>query len=271
MQVETVNSIPFGACLREWRRRRRMSQLDFALEAEISQKHLSFLESGRSVPSRDMVIRLAERLDVPLRERNTMLLAAGYAPLYQARPLDNSSLAPARAAIEQLLNGHEPFPALAVDRHWTMVAANRVVGNLLAAISDKSLLAPPANVLRLSLHPAGLAPQIANLPEWRQHLLDRLSHQIEITADETLIRLRGELQSYPQSTNKKAARDRPESSDLFVPLELDTPVGRLSFFSTTTVFGTPIDVTLSEIAIESFFPANEETRAKLLAANGSSA
>lgn len=265
MYVETVNPIPFGACLREWRKRRRMSQLDFALEAEISQKHLSFLESGRAAPSRDMVIRLAEQLDVPLRERNTMLLAAGYAPLYQARPLDSPSLVPARAAIDQLLKGHEPFPALAIDRHWVMVAANAVARNLLSAIGDESLFEPPVNVLRLSLHPGGLAPLIANLPEWRQHLLARLRHQIDVTADESLIRLMAELQAYPcRSQTGMGMRDNLQSSEVFVPLELNMPFGRLSFFSTTTVFGTPVDITLSEIAIESFFPANDDTRAKLL-------
>jgi transcriptional regulator with XRE-family HTH domain len=249
-----------------------MSQLDFALEAEISQKHLSFLENGRAAPSRDMVIHLAERLDVPLRERNTLLLAAGYAPLYQARPLDSPSLTPVRAAIDQLLNGHEPFPALAIDRHWTMVAANTVVSNLLSVIDNRSLLEPPVNVMRLSLHPGGLAPLIANLPEWRQHLLERLRHQIDMTADEILIRLLAELRAYPcRDRAGKKITDRAGSSEVFVPFELDMPFGRLSFLSTTTVFGTPIDVTLSEIAIESFFPASEETRAKLLATSGATA
>src|SRR5690606_12989390 len=172
---------PVGRLLREWRHRRRLSQLDLALEAEISQKHLSFVESGRSVPSRDMVLRLAERLDVPLRERNAMLLAAGYAPVFPQRPLDDPALKPARQAIELILKGHEPFPALAIDLHWTLVAANESVPPLLTEIEDHALLKPPVNVLRLSLHPRGLAPRIANLVEWRAHLLERLRHQVALT------------------------------------------------------------------------------------------
>lgn len=252
----------FGGQLKEWRNRRRMSQLDFSLEAEISQKHLSFIETGRSTPSRDMVIHLTECLDVPLRERNTLLLAAGYAPLYLARDLDDPSLQEARTAIDLLLTGHEPYPAIAIDRHWNMLAANAAVPPMLAGVAEQSLLEQPINVLRLSLHPRGLAPQIANLPEWKKHLLERLRHQINVTADETLIELMDELRSYP------CPDARPEVpydgyGGVFVPFEFLVPDGKLSFFSTTTVFGTPVDVTLSEIAIESFFPANEATRQAL--------
>lgn len=251
---------PFGAHLREWRGRRRMSQLDCALEAEISQKHLSFIESGRSMPSRDMVIRLTESLAVPLRERNIMLLAAGYAPLYLARGLDDPSLAAARAAINLILKGHEPYPALAIDRHWTMVASNSAISALLGSV-DASLLEPPVNVLRLSLHPQGLAPRIANLAEWRTHLFDRLKHQIGITADPVLVALLKELKSYP---GPESEGQRATSWEVFMPMRMQTEHGLLSLFSTTTVFGTPIDVTISEIAIESFFPADEDTRQALL-------
>jgi transcriptional regulator with XRE-family HTH domain len=251
---------PIGDHLREWRRRRRMSQLDLALEAEISQKHLSFVESGRSVPSREMVIRLAERLELPLRERNVMLLAAGYAPAYPERSLDDPALRPAREVVELILKAHEPFPALAIDRHWTLVAANAAVTPLLAGVSDPALLTSPINVLRLSLHPAGLAPRIVNLPEWRHHLLDRLRHQIAVTGDPVLIGLNNELASYPAPARPLASASHPRDyAGLAVPLQLMTSAGTLSFLSSTTVFGTPVDVTLSELALETFFPADPAT------------
>nr|WP_307437683.1 helix-turn-helix transcriptional regulator [Labrys monachus] len=251
-----------GHYLREWRQRRRMSQLDFALEAEISQRHLSFIESGRSVPSREMVHHLAERLDVPLRERNVLFLAAGYAPVFPERPLDDPALRPAREAIDLVLRGHEPFPALAVDRHWTLVASNAAVAPLLAGVTEARLLEPPVNVLRLALHPGGLAPHIANLPEWRAHLLDRLRHQVWITGDPVLSGLMAELSGYPDRAATPVRRLAPQPRDyagVVVPLELVTEAGLLSFFSTVTVFGTPIDITLSELALEAFFPADAET------------
>jgi transcriptional regulator with XRE-family HTH domain len=248
-----------GDQLRGWRQLRRMSQLDLSLEAEISTRHLSFVESGRSRPSREMVLRLADRLEVPLRARNALLLAAGHAPAYAERTLDDPALAPARCAIELILKGHEPFPALAVDRHWTLVAANDAVPPLLAGVADQ-LLQPPVNVLRLSLHPQGLAPRIVNLGEWRQHLLERLEEQAIASGDATLAALRDELLAYPAPPGEKARRD---FAGLIVPLVLDVGGEELSFLSTTTVFGTPIEVTLSELAIESFFPANEKTAATL--------
>lgn len=252
---------PLGDFLRDWRRRRRMSQLDLALEADISQRHLSFIESGRSVPSREMLLHLAERLGVPLRERNPMLIAAGFAPVFAERKLDDPALAPARLAIDMVLKGHEPFPALAVDRHWTLVAANAAVAPLLAGITDRSLMDGPVNVLRLSLHPQGLAPHIANLAEWRNHLLERLHQQIAATGDRVLEKLLEELSTYPvPQTAMRAGRDY---AGIAVPMELQTEAGLLSLISTTTVFGTPVDVTLSELAVESFFPANDET-ARLL-------
>src|SRR4051812_749389 len=251
---------PIGDHLREWRQRRRLSQLDLALEADISAKHLSFLETGRAQPSRDMVLHLAERLDVPLRERNVLLLSAGYAPVFAQRALDDPALRHVRHAIDLVLKGHEPYPALAVDRHWTLVAHNAAVPALLAS-ADASLLQPPINVLRLSLHPAGLAPRIANLPEWRAHLLARLRHQIDLSADPVLVELMRELHSYPtpSRTRSHAPTSERDYAGVVVPFRLNTEAGRLTFFSTTTIFGTPIDITLSELAIESFFPADAVT------------
>jgi transcriptional regulator with XRE-family HTH domain len=250
---------PIGEHLRAWRQRRRLSQLELAVDAEISARHLSFLETGKAQPSRDMVLKLAEHLDVPLRERNTLLVAAGFAPKFQERALDHPSLTAARQAVDLVLAAHEPFPALAVDRHWTMVAANKAVAPLLAGI-DAALLKPPVNVLRLSLHPKGLAPRIANLTEWRTHLLSRLRQQIEATADETLSALLEELKLYP-AQGAASGRPRParDYAGIVVPLELTTPGGTLAFFSTTTVFGTPVDVTLAELAVEAFFPADAAT------------
>jgi hypothetical protein len=202
-----------------------------------------------------MLLHLAERLDVPLRERNALLLAAGYAPVFPERPLDDPALAAAREAVERILKAHEPFPALAVDRHWTLVTANAAVAPLLAGVTDASLLQPPVNVLRLSLHPGGLAPRIANLPEWRAHLLDRLRHQISVSGDPVLTDLLNELVALPAPT----APGVTFGSEIVVPLELVTEHGRISLLSTTTVFGTPVEVTLSELAIESFFPADATT------------
>jgi transcriptional regulator with XRE-family HTH domain len=251
--------------LREWRLRRRMSQLDLACEAEISTRHLSFLETGRSQPSREMLLRLAERLEIPLRERNALLMAGGFAPLFPERALDDPALLAARAAIEQILTGHEPFPALAIDRHWNLVSANRVIPLLLTGVAPE-LLAAPVNVMRLSLHPQGLAPRIVNFPEWRRHLLDRLRQQIALSADPVLIDLMKELQSYPEPAGTDA-NEHPASpyAAVAVPFQLATDGGVLSFFSTTTIFGTPVDITLSELAMECFFPANAETSAALRA------
>ncbi|HET9904309.1 MAG TPA: helix-turn-helix domain-containing protein [Xanthobacteraceae bacterium] len=258
---------PIGERLREWRQRRRLSQLDLALEANISARHLSFVETGRSRPSREVVLRLAERLDVPLRERNAMLVAAGFAPVFAERPLDDRALAPAAQAIERVLKGHEPFPALAVDRHWTMVKANAAVPRLIAGV-EATLLQPPVNVLRLSLHPQGLAPRIANLAEWRGHLLARLRRQVELSADAVLTDLLRELSAYPAPLSPRAPAASDEACAIAVPLRLVTPAGVLSFLSTTTVFGTPIDVTLSELALEAFFPTDEATAERLRALAG---
>ncbi len=253
-----------GALIRGWRQRRRMSQLDLALEAEVSARHLSFVETGRAQPSRQMVLRLAERLEVPLRERNALLLAAGYAPAFQERPLDDPALAAARRAVDLVLAGHEPYPALAVDRHWTLLAANRAVGPLLRGIAP-ALLQPPVNVLRLGLHPEGLGGRVVNAVEWRTHLMSRLRRQVEATADATLAALLQELRE--MTSPPGGDHDTADMADLgvIVPLRLRTDVGTLSFITTTTVFGTPMDITLSELALETFFPADESTGATLRA------
>jgi len=250
--------------LRAWRLRRRMSQLDLACEAEISTRHLSFLETGRSQPSREMLLRLAERLEIPLRERNALLMAGGFAPLFPERALDDPALQAARTAIDQILTGHEPFPALAIDRHWNLVSANRIIPLLLAGVSP-TLLETPINVMRLSLHPHGLAPRIANFPEWRRHLLERLRQQIALSADPVLTDLMKELLAYPVPAQADVAHDAalPPYAAVAVPFQLVTDQGTLSFFSTTTIFGTPVDITLSELAMECFFPANAETSAAL--------
>jgi len=205
-------------------------------------------------------------MEVPLRERNAMLNAAGYAPAFPERRLDDPALSAAREAVDLVLRGHEPYPALAIDRHWTMVAANRVVAPLLDGVSG-ALLKPPVNVLRLTLHPDGLAPRIVNLPEWRAHLLHRLSQQVGATADPVLSALLKELRSYPEPPAPAAVRapDR-DYAGIVVPFELRTPAGTLALFGTTTVFGTPVDITLSELAVESFFPADAATAEALRAA-----
>ncbi|HEX6901003.1 MAG TPA: helix-turn-helix transcriptional regulator [Thermoanaerobaculia bacterium] len=256
--MEAQSRVPVGELLRQWRQRRRMSQLDLACEAEISTRHLSFLETGRAQPSRDMLLRLAEWLDVPLRERNAMLLAAGYAPMFPERPLADPSMQAARGAIERVLAGHEPYPALAIDRHWTLLMANAAVPPLLAGVEEAALLQPPVNVLRLSLHPGGLAPRIANLGQWRAHLLARLHRQIEASGDPVLRDLYDELRDYPAGDGTPEAEDADdyEFAGIAVPLRFMTPAGTLSFISTTTVFGTPVDLTLAELAIEAFFPAD---------------
>lgn len=253
---------PFGAHLRHWRQHRRLSQLDLASEADISTRHLSFVETGRSVPSREMVLRLAERLDVPLRERNALLVAAGYAPMYRDRPLADPALGAARQAVELILKSHEPYPALAVDRHWNLLAANRMLPHLLAG-ADPSLLQGPVNVLRLSLHPKGLASNILNLGQWRRHLFERLRQQINATGDATLAALLEELRSYPVPADANDTHLAGEHVGVVMPLLFQTGGNVLSFISTTTVFGSPVDVTLQELALETFFPANAATSALL--------
>lgn len=253
-----------GDQLRDWRQRRHLSQLDLAGLADISSRHLSFVETGRSLPSRAMLLRLSDRLDVPLRERNALFVAAGYAPVYSERRIDDPSLGEARKAIELVLRGHEPYPALAVDRHWNLRAANRALAPFLKGVAPE-LLAPPVNVLRLSLHPGGVAPRILNLGQWRSHLLHRLRRQVESTGDPALEALHDELVAYPAPEDE--GDGLPEAHAVVVPMRMSSEVGELSFISTTTVFGTPVEVSLSELAIESFFPADAKT-AKVLRTAG---
>jgi transcriptional regulator with XRE-family HTH domain len=251
---------PIGGLLRTWRERRRLSQLELAGAADISARHMSFLETGRSSPSRAMLLRLAERLDIPLRERNALLLSAGYAPMYSERRLDDPALEQARKAVQLVIQGHHPYPALAIDRHWTLVASNSALTSLLTGI-DSRLLEPPVNVLRLGLHPQGVAPRVANYTPWRASTLMRLRQQIAATADPILIELLAELESYPliSTPETESKYEDGDYAGVVVPFRLRTDYGVLSFFSTTTVFGTPLDITLSELAIESFFPADPQT------------
>jgi transcriptional regulator with XRE-family HTH domain len=252
-----------GSLLRDWRGRRRMSQQDLALEAGVSARHLSFVETGRSKPSAEMVIQLAEHLDVPLRDRNTLLLAAGYAPAYAQHDLDAPEMGPVREAIDRVLRGHEPYPAVVVDRHWGMVEANRAVPLLIEGAAAH-LLEPPVNVLRLSLHPEGMAPRIVNLGEWRAHLLDRLGRQAVVSGDPALFALHAELAGYPGGEGSHVPD--LEAGAIAVPLRLRVGDEELVFISTATTFGTATDVTVSELAIESFFPADDAT-ARVLSAS----
>jgi transcriptional regulator with XRE-family HTH domain len=257
-RAEPAKPLHVGEHLRGWRQRRHLSQLDLAGDAEISARHLSFVETGRSAPSRDMVLKLAERLDVPLRERNVLLVAAGFAPAFPQRSLDDPALKSAREAIDLVLKAHEPNPALAYDRHWNLVSANRMVAPLLEAVPQR-LLGQPFNILRLAFHPEGLAPRTVNLPEWAAHLLERLHRQCEATADPELLKLYQELKSYPIP-----ARSGPVPADsVAIPFKLRHNGEVLSFISTTMVFGTPVDITLQELALETFFPADELTASRL--------
>lgn len=256
-----------GEHLRHWRQQRRLTQLDVALLANTSTRHMSFIETGRAQPSREMLLRLCDRLAVPLRQRNALFVAAGFAPMYPERQLDDPGLHVARRAIDRVLAGHEPYPAIAVDRHWTMVAANRVVAPLLAGVADE-LLAPPVNVMRLSVHPQGLGSRIVNYIGWREHVMRRLQQQIELTGDPGLAELQRELSAlpFPANAGERQPHDATaDYADMVVPLRLRSEAGELSLFSTITVFGTPVDVTLAELAIESFFPADEATAQALQA------
>ncbi|MBL8360459.1 MAG: helix-turn-helix transcriptional regulator [Rubrivivax sp.] len=268
----------FGMLLRRWRGHRGKSQLALSLDADVSARHLSWLESGKASPSRAMVLRLAQQLDLPLRARNAMLAAAGFAPLYTERPLTDPAAAPVRAALQRLLDAHEPSPALAVDRHWQLVAHNRLVPALLALVAP-ALAKPPVNVLRLALHPQGLAPMIRNLAPWRSYVLQRLARQAAATGDPALAALHAELQALPAPAGRPpwpaddAGAESDEGTipageplhDMAVPLALDTPHGPLNFISALTVFGAPRDVTLAELAVETLLPADEATASALRA------
>jgi transcriptional regulator with XRE-family HTH domain len=252
----TATRPPVGLLLREWRQRRRLSQFELALESGVSSRHLSFVETGRSLPSAEMIIHLADQLEVPLRDRNQLLLAGGYAPAYTQNDLDAPDMGPVRDAIEQVLRAHEPYPALVIDRHWGLVSANRTVGALIDGVAAH-LLEPPVNVLRLSLHPDGLAPRIVNLHQWRSHLLDRLAHEATASGDPALNALHEELAAYPDG--EPGPELDPAFADIAVPLRLRHDGREVAFISTRTTFGTAVDVTVAELSIESFFPADAAT------------
>ncbi|HEY0516337.1 MAG TPA: helix-turn-helix transcriptional regulator [Solirubrobacteraceae bacterium] len=262
MATATANGAPVGEMLRTWRRRRSLSQLELALDAEVSSRHVSFLETGRSTPSREMLLHLAEHLAVPLRERNSLLLAAGYAPVYGEHSLSEQEMEPVRQALERFLRAHEPYPALVLDRHFDLLSANDALGLIVAGVAPE-LLQPPANTLRLTMHPHGMAPRIVNFGEWSGHLLARLRRQAASTADPQLDELFEELRGYPGVGGSDPGEQAP-GTEICLPLRLRDGEAELSFLSTISTFGTAADVTLSELSIEAFYPADTRTAARLL-------
>jgi transcriptional regulator with XRE-family HTH domain len=249
--------VDFPQALRERRIRRRLSQLELALRAGTTQRHLSFLESGRSEPGREMVLRLAESLELPLRERNGLLLAAGYAPAYARTPLDDPALAPVRTALGHILAGHQPYPAIVVDRYGDLIAANAAF-DVITDGAAPGLLRPPANAYRLALHPEGLAPRIVNFAEWAQHILERLRAEVLRNPDERLADLHAELGEYVPDSPLE-----PGSLGFAVPLRLRSAAGELSLVTTVTTFATAVDVTLAELKLEAFLPMDGATSAVL--------
>jgi transcriptional regulator with XRE-family HTH domain len=256
------SSAGVGSLLRDWRHRRRMTQLELALTAGISARHISFVETGRSQPGRDMVLRVAEQLDIPYRERNQILLAAGHAPAFPERPLQDPALAPVRVAIDRILDAHEPFPAIAFDRGWNLIAANTPASRMVERVRiDRSLLEPPLNVLRAGLHPRGLAPYIVNLAHWRAHFLRRLSQQIAVTGDAALKALMDELVEYPPGETDGIGVAGPGASEILGPVRVRVPEEtEWSFFGMFASFDTPFEVTTSELAFELLFPADPATQ-----------
>lgn len=262
--MATVGSQPgIGSLLREWRERRRLTQLELALDAGVSPRHLSFVETGRSNPGREMLLRVLEQLEVPFREQNRLLLAVGHAPAFPERSLDEPELAPVRQALDLILAGHEPYPAVVFDRAWNLIAANSAMAALTEGIDvDPALLEPPVNVLRIGLHPRGLAPLIVNLGEWHAHFRDRLERQVAITGDDDLAALLAEVAGYPTPEPERGSASEPRASDFLGPLRLRSPDGgELSFFGMFATFDTPFEVTTSELAIELLFPADAATTA----------
>jgi transcriptional regulator with XRE-family HTH domain len=252
-----------GTMLRDWREDRRRSQMELALDVGVSTRHLSFVETGKSRPSPELVLALAEHLEVPLRERNAMLLAAGYAPRYRQTPLDDATMASVRDALGQLIRAHDPYPAVVVDRCWDVVMANSGADALLTGVAGH-LLGPPLNAYRLTLHPDGLARRIENLAEWAHHLLGTLDRQVAITRDSRLRALLDEVRSYPNIADLEPSwRTRTGPPALLVPLRLRAGESGVvqSWFSTNTSIGTPVDITLDELHVELFHPADEETAA----------
>ena len=255
-----------GSLLRDWRERRSLSQLALASRSAVSTRHLSFIETGKSRPSREMILHLAERLDVPLRERNRLLLAGGYAPIFDERPLESGEMAAVRDALERLLEAHLPYPAIVVDRRWDVVLRNEAAGAFLAGVAP-ALLEPPVNGLRIALHPDGMAPAIVNFAEWSAHILARLDRTITLTGDPELRTLRDELAAYPGVADPSVLRRTGPADDVMLTLQLRGPTGNLSLFATQTVFGTPTDITLAELSIEAFYPADGATASALAAMN----
>jgi transcriptional regulator with XRE-family HTH domain len=258
----TAKTPTVGELLRSWRERRSLSQLELSLNSGISTRHLSFVETGRAKPSREMVLHIAERLEVPLRDRNGLLLAAGFAPVYGERALEHHEMGPVRHALDRFLRAHEPYPALVVDGHWQIVAQNDALEALVEGVAPE-LLQPPVNALRLTLHPHGMTPRIVNFHEWSAHILHRLRRRAAITADGELEALYRELSGYPgvapQGPNAEAV-----SNDIVLPLRLRHPEGELSFLGTNAAFSTANDVTVAELTVEAFYPANAHTATLLL-------
>ena len=263
--MATVTPRPIGASLREWRERRRMTQLELALEAGVSARHLSFVETGRSRPGREMLLRVLRRLEVPFREQNQLLVAAGHAPALPERSLADAQLQPVRDALDAILRGHEPYPAVVADRVWNLVAANSPMNALAAVVDvDPALLEPPINVLRLGLHPRGLAPLMVNLGDWHAHWLERLERQLAVTGDRELALLIEEIAEYPVPKPERQSASRLGGSEIPGPVRMHGPGGgQLSFFGMFATFDTPFEVTTSELAIELLFPA-DHTTAELL-------
>jgi transcriptional regulator with XRE-family HTH domain len=264
--MATMTSRPVvGALLREWRERRRLTQLELALDAGISARHLSFVETGRSKPGREMLLRILEQLKIPFREQNRLLLAAGYAPAFPERSLEDPDLAPVRAALDRILTAHEPNPAVVFDRAWNLVASNSVMFALTEVVDiDPVLLEPPVNILRVGLHPRGLAPLIVNLEDWRTHFLERLERQVAVTGDDGLAALLDEVSRYPGSESERDPASGRPKSEILGPLRVRGPDGgELSFFGMFATFDTPFEVTTSELAIELLFPADLTTAGAL--------
>ncbi|MFJ4206295.1 helix-turn-helix domain-containing protein [Streptomyces sviceus] len=259
-KVTSASDQGVGPLLRAWREQRRVSQLELALRADSSARHISFVETGRSRPSEEMVLRLAEHLEVPVRERNALLLAAGYAPRFPETPLDDPALDAVREGIERLIQGYEPYPALVFDAAYHVVAANRGIMMLLDGVPE-SLLQPPLNTMRLTLHPEGLAPRIRNLREWRGHLLEQMRRQIALRRSESLRALYEEVAAYPVTVfGTEDGLEQPEPVPYFaLPMRIEHEGRTLSFISSTSTFNTPMDVTVSELAIETFLPADPAT------------
>ena len=246
----TLHQPPFGVLLRRWRERRRITQIDLAFAADSSTRHLSCLETGKAQPSREMIVRLARVLEVPLRERNDLMLAAGFAPVFHETKIDG--LSAARSAMDRVLQAHKPYPAFVVDRHWNVVLSNGALPQLYEGCAQ-ALLTQPVNAMRLILHPQGMGPRILNYAAWKTYSLDLMQRQIEANADPVLSSLHSEVAAYriPGQPDGPATFD--ETDRLATPLRIATRLGVMSFLNTLTIFGTANDVTLSELALEMLF------------------